>query len=244
MLLPIPRYLLAALILLLVACSDTPKTAEKQPFQTARGPDWPASLSANVPSGARLGPRRVAASNSEHQSAAGKGPQGKAGAWRVVFVSASAGPIQDLQPGRRWEGDLHEGVFGGTEENYTPRSDSTPFQVSAIRTDSDQAYETAAAKSADYIKKNPNKPVIFLMEQTRRFPDVTWRVIWGASVGTSDYSVFVDATTGEFFRKNALIRLSRFFLGISMRRGGRIRTTGISEAGFRRRLPARRLASS
>ena len=73
--------------------------------------------------------------------------------------------------------------------------------MAAIRVDSDEAYKTAAAKSADYIKKNPNKPVMFLMELTKRFPDVTWRVIWGASVGTSDYSVFVDGTTGQFLTR-------------------------------------------
>ena len=26
----------------------------------------------------------------------------------------------------------------------------------------------------------------------------TWRVVWGDSVGTSNFSVFVDATTGEY----------------------------------------------
>ena len=45
---------------------------------------------------------------------------------------------------------------------------------------------------------NPSgKPVIFLMELTRRFPDVTWRVIWGGSVGTSDYSVYGTGRRGD-----------------------------------------------
>jgi hypothetical protein len=66
--------------------------------------------------------------------------------------------------------------------------------------DSDEAYKTAAEKSADYLKKNPGKPVMFLMEQTKRFGDVTWRVIWGDSVSTSDYSVFVDGTTGKLLQ--------------------------------------------
>ena len=55
--------------------------------------------------------------------------------------------------------------------------------------------------SADYIKKNPDKPVLFLMELGKRFPDVTWRVIWGDSVGTSDYSVFVDGSTGKYLER-------------------------------------------
>ena len=34
-----------------------------------------------------------------------------------------------------------------------------------------------------------------------RFPDPTWRVIWGESVSASDYSVFIDATTGMLLEK-------------------------------------------
>ena len=33
--------------------------------------------------------------------------------------------------------------------------------------DSDEAYKTAAEKSADYMKKNPGKPVMFLMELSK-----------------------------------------------------------------------------
>jgi hypothetical protein len=51
------------------------------------------------------------------------------------------------------------------------------------------------------MKKNPSKPVMFLMELGKRFPDVTWRVIWGDSVGTSDYSVFVDGSTGKYLER-------------------------------------------
>ena len=84
-------------------------------------------------------------------------------------------------------------MFGGPEEDYSARGDASPFQMVAIKVDSDEAYKTAAEKSRDYIKKNPNKPLTFLMELSKRFPDVTWRVMWGDSVSTSDYSVFVDS---------------------------------------------------
>ena len=122
--------------------------------------------------------------------------------WQVIFVSASRAKAKTYT----WsaveaEGNLHQGVFGGLEETYTPRGDSTPFEIAAIKVDSDEAYDTAAKESAEYIKKNPDKPVIFLMELGKRFPDVTWRVIWGDSVGTSDYSVFVDGKHREIFWK-------------------------------------------
>jgi len=53
-------------------------------------------------------------------------------------------------------------------------------------------------KGAEYDKKNPGKPIIFLLEANNKFPDVSWRVIWGESVGTSAFSVFVDASTGGY----------------------------------------------
>ena len=55
-------------------------------------------------------------------------------------------------------------------------------------------------KGADYAKKNPDKTITFLLEQTDRFPNPAWRVVWGETVGSSSYSIFVDATTGEYLR--------------------------------------------
>ena len=97
------------------------------------------------------------------------------------------------------EGNLHEGVFAGLEEDYGgPRGPAFPFEIAAIKFDSDQAYDAAAEKSQAYIKKHPDKPMAYLLEKTNRFPDPTWRVIWGESVGTSNFSVLVDASTGEY----------------------------------------------
>jgi hypothetical protein len=71
----------------------------------------------------------------------------------------------------------------------------------ALKIDTDEAYNTAAEKSQDYIKKNPGKAISYLLEANKRFPDPTWRVIWGESVSSSDYSVFIDATTGMLLEK-------------------------------------------
>jgi hypothetical protein len=131
-----------------------------------------------------------------------KADKGKAGAWQVIFVSPSLGKAKTYTYSAvESDGNLHEGVFGGLEESYTARGDSSPITIAAIKVDSDEAYNTAAEKSEEYIKKNPNKPVMYLMELTKRFPDVTWRIVWGDSVSTSDYSVFVDGTTGKYLEK-------------------------------------------
>jgi hypothetical protein len=202
-----PHAVLIGLLLSLAGCSDAPKTAE--PPKEAAKPK-PAEPLTGRQAFQRMYPqaRAWAADAQPFQlksiDLADVKPQhGKAGAWQVIFVSAT------LSKSKSWTysvlegpGNLHEGSFAGSEEAWSgPRGQVQPFPVFAIKFDSDQAYETAAAKSEDYLKKNPNKPVIYLLEQTSRFPDLAWRVIWGESISTSDYSVFVDATTGKYLEK-------------------------------------------
>ena len=128
-----------------------------------------------------------------------KGGAGKAGAWEVLFYSPTTGKTKMYT----WsaveaEGNLHQGVFAGQEESLGSRK---PFQLAALQKDSDEAHKVALEKSAEYIKKNPDKPIVYILEMTNRFPQLVWRVVWGESVGTSDYSVFVDAATGQFLER-------------------------------------------
>lgn len=131
-----------------------------------------------------------------------KAVPGKCAAWQAKFTSASKGKA------RSWtysvieaQGNLHQGVFGGLEEVYAgPQGLTKPFLIAAIKTDSVAAYETALKQTAtpEYNTRNPGKHITFLLESTKQFPDAAWRVIWGESLGTSNYSVMVDATTGAF----------------------------------------------
>jgi hypothetical protein len=194
---------LSPLVLFLSACSDAPKTAEvKPPAKPPEALTGRQAFQQMYPQARGWAPDAQPLQIRSLNLAQLKAGQGKAGVWQVIFVSPSLGKAKTYT----WsaveaEGNLHEGVFGGLQEDYTPRGDSSPFQIAAIKVDSDEAYATAAKQSAEYIKKNPNKPVIFLMELGKRFPDVTWRVIWGDSVGTSDYSVFVDGSTGKYLER-------------------------------------------
>ncbi|MCL4401178.1 MAG: hypothetical protein M1436_00740 [Acidobacteria bacterium] len=129
-----------------------------------------------------------------------KSTPGKAGAWQATFVSPSKGKA------RSWtfsvvesSGNLHKGPFAGPEEGWSgPRGINQTFPIIAVRTDTDAVYKTALTKAADYAKKNPNKPIMFLLEKTDRHPDAAWRVVWGESLGTSNFSIFVDASTGLY----------------------------------------------
>jgi hypothetical protein len=129
-----------------------------------------------------------------------KAEPGKAAAWQALFVSASQNKAKSYTYSVvESEGNLHQGVFAGLDQSWSgPSGASKPFPMAAIKTDSDQAYQTALKKGADYDKKNPGKPITFLLESTSKFPDPAWRVIWGESVGTSNFSIFVDASTGGY----------------------------------------------
>ena len=125
--------------------------------------------------------------------------RGKAPAWQATFVSAARGGA------RSWtysvvesEGNLHKGPFAGPEESWSARGQATPFRIEAVKVDTDAAFQTALGKAADYEKKNPGKPITILLENVKRFSDPVWRVIWGESAGTSDFSIYVDASTGQY----------------------------------------------
>jgi hypothetical protein len=117
----------------------------------------------------------------------------------VIFVSPSKGKSRTYTYSVvESAGNLHKGVFGNVDEYYSKSGQAVPWNIAALKVDSDAAYETALKKSEKYVKANPGKPVSFLLEQTSRHPFLTWRVIWGDSVATSNYSVYVNASTGEY----------------------------------------------
>jgi len=130
-----------------------------------------------------------------------KPENGKYGAWRAVFVSESRGRARPYTYSVvESPGNVYKGVFAHHEESYTQRGQNKPFLIAALKTDTDAVLETAMKKAADYAKKFPDKPVTFLLELTPRFPNPAWRVIWGESVGTSNFSIYVDASTGEYLQ--------------------------------------------
>jgi hypothetical protein len=95
-------------------------------------------------------------------------------------------------------GNLRKGVFAGPDEVWDPSQKL--FAVQALKIDSDAAYATALKKGADYTKKHPDTKISYLMEMNKRFAYPSWRVIWGESVSSSGFSVFVDATTGDYLQ--------------------------------------------
>jgi hypothetical protein len=128
---------------------------------------------------------------------------GKAGAWQATFVSASLGKSRTYTYSVVEEGDnLHKGVFPTGDGDWSGRSGvNTAFELRDVMVDSDAAYKTALEKAGDYDPKHPGTPISFLLERTNRYPVPAWRVIWGESIGTSSYSIYVDAVQGHFLEK-------------------------------------------
>src|SRR5262249_12110212 len=196
----------AALVALLTSCSETPQKTEQKAAEPAK-PAEPVTgkyalyqmyLAARAALGVDIEPVQL----KSIRLADAKAEPGKAGAWQATFVSARA------QKARSYtysiiesEGNLHKGVFAGLDESWSGGGRGPkPFPMAAVKTDTDAAYETAKKKAVDYEKKNPDKPIMFLLEKTEKYPDPTWRVIWGESVGTSNFSVLIDASTGEYLQ--------------------------------------------
>ena len=128
---------------------------------------------------------------------------GKAAAWRAIFTSESKARMKTfLWSAVDAEGGFRKGTWGGTEESFRGRiGQAVPFYAQALQHDSDEAYKQAITKEDAYLKKGNKDQINFLLEFTPRYPNAAWRVLWGETVGTANYSVFVDATTGQFLEK-------------------------------------------
>ena len=125
---------------------------------------------------------------------------GKYPAWRMTFASQSKASAKPYTYSVVEGGGLYKGVFALNEQSYSPHGQTSPFLIQAFKTDSDAAYKTAMAKGAEYTKKHPDMPITMVLEKTKQFPNPAWRVVWGTSVGTSSYSIYVDATTGDYLQ--------------------------------------------
>ncbi len=123
----------------------------------------------------------------------------KAPAWEVTYISEAKGRSRVFT----WsavEGEgLHQGVFGSQEEAWRPGGAEKPFPIQAFKIDTPEALKTAIAHSGTYFKDVMSKPhPKYVLEFIARYPDPSWRIYWGESVSTAEWSVFVDSVTGDY----------------------------------------------
>lgn len=195
------NWLLTPAILLGGCASEAPKEAKKKEPEKPPEPVSGRTAFYRMFASARVWSQDVQVIQvaslrlNEVKESAGKYP-----AWQAMFASPSKAKLKTftysvIEVG----GNLHKDVFALQEESFSgQRGQAKPFLMQALKIDTDAAWTTAVAKSEAYITKNPTMPVTFLCELTPRFPNPTWRVIWGESASQSNYSIFVDATSGEY----------------------------------------------
>ena len=195
-----------ALLAILTACSETPatSTAKKEPEKVEPVTGQSAVFKMYQMARAWAPDAQLMKMQSMRLTEVKDGPPGTAPAWQAQFVSEAKAKSRSYTFSIvEGEGNLHKGPFAGPEESWGGNHGNTSsFLMAAVKVDSDAAYktamDTAQSKAADYDKKNPGKPITILIERTSKHPDPAWRIIWGDSVGTSNFSVLIDASTGEY----------------------------------------------
>ena len=126
-----------------------------------------------------------------------KGRDGKAPVWRAAFASASMHASKPYT----WAGidspdAPSRGVSPGTQDAYTPGND---FDMQFLKIDSDKAFEVAQKHGGDKI--SADTPILYLLDWNRSGNNLVWHVIYGTNRNDAKLVVDVDASTGEFIRK-------------------------------------------
>lgn len=201
----LPLLMLCVSTFLWIGCSEPPQpVAKKEPEKAAEPASGQSALFKmyQVARASWSGDAQVLKLNSiqvpEVPAAAGK-----AGAWQATFTSGTLAKTRTYTYSVvEQEGNLHKGVFSTGEEAWSGRQGmNTSFDIRSVSIDSDAAYKTADEKAGDYDKKNPGMPISFQLEKIDKFTTPVWRVVWGESVGTSSFSIYVDASLGKFLEK-------------------------------------------
>lgn len=137
-----------------------------------------------------------------------KAQPGKYGLWRATYVSQSKGQKRDYQyAASDSDGGIIKGVRAGTDSLYIRNPQTHPFAIQEIRVDTTAAYETAMKEVAGdktmqkVLDENKDLPVQYQLEWNGNVPKPQWRVIFGATVSQSKFSILIDANSGKFAKK-------------------------------------------
>jgi hypothetical protein len=130
---------------------------------------------------------------------------GKFGAWKATFTSASKRIKREYTYSvAESSAGVHKGVMAGPEVGYVATVQNRNFNVIDVHSDTPDVLETALKQKdlAAFSAKNPDVPVLFILEWTMVTPRPAWRVYWGGTVSTSQASAYIDAGDGTFIKKS------------------------------------------
>lgn len=195
-------FALSAALLLLLGCDSAPEKGG-QPAQ-------PQSETGRFALQKMIAPARIWSGDAQPirmQSSASKdspGHDGKSGLWQATFAS----PGRQKEVVFTWSGLVGpdapaHGVDHGPEDSFSSSNRSTqPFDLAFLKTDSDQAFAVAQQHGGKQIlEKNPDQQVIYILDWDAGANQLRWHVIYGSAPNNSKLSVIVNASTGDFMRK-------------------------------------------
>ncbi|HLY92308.1 MAG TPA: hypothetical protein VKQ89_03535 [Candidatus Angelobacter sp.] len=131
------------------------------------------------------------------------GHDGKANFWRALFGSVSRQKSEPFS----WSGittsDAHKGVDHGTEDSYNPNNRSyRTFDLNFLKSDTDKAFEVAQQHGGkQLLEKEPKTQVSYVLDWDSQSGQLRWHVIYGGSESMSKLTVLVDASSGNFIRR-------------------------------------------
>jgi hypothetical protein len=128
-----------------------------------------------------------------------KAAAGKAAAWQVLFASETLGKARIYTFSLYDESvTVRQGIFADTSGPLS--QDVYSFPLGDAATDSDKAWDISTEHSQKYAAEHPGMPVFYILEGDRQKKEPMWRVIWGTSTSSSNYSILVDAHAGSYIR--------------------------------------------
>ena len=194
----------AVALLLLAGCDSSPKA------DTKAAPPPTTLQTGRFVMQKLLGSARLWASDAqpvrfESQVMKGSdGHDGKSGFWRATFASRRGLKSQPFT----WSGMSGpdappRGVDHGASDTFNPSNRSTqPFDLNYLRIDSDKAFEVAQAHGGkELLARSPETQIKYLLDWDAHATELKWHVIYGGNEVKSRLTVLVDASTGNFVRK-------------------------------------------
>ncbi|HET9837641.1 MAG TPA: hypothetical protein VFR84_05345 [Candidatus Angelobacter sp.] len=131
------------------------------------------------------------------------GHDGKANFWKALFGSVSRQKSEPFS----WSGvttsDAHKGIDHGTEDSYNPDNRSyRMFDLNFLKADTDKAFEVAQQHGGkQLLEKEPKTQISYLLDWDSQSGQLRWHVIYGGSESMSKLTVLVDASSGNFIRR-------------------------------------------
>jgi hypothetical protein len=129
-----------------------------------------------------------------------KGRDGKAVVWRAAFASATRGAKPYTWSGVDSPGGSSaRGISPGTQDSFAP---SGAFDMAFLKIDSDKAFEVGQKHGGDKVLADgPDTCVSYLLDWNPGGNNLVWHVIYGNSRNDAKLVADLDASTGEFIRK-------------------------------------------